>query len=115
MKILDVCTSSEVKTFFFFFDDVVMCGNLYQEKVTQMLPHLDGKSFDLFYDKCAENYGMILSAANYTIIKDSSHEEFQKGGHHGDETIPASSATIDPRNLSESLRQIDRAFEKSFL
>lgn len=57
-SILDGSTSSDVKIFFFYYKNVAMRGQNEEELVTQLLSHLDGKTFEFFFDSFSHDGGM---------------------------------------------------------
>lgn len=113
MKTFDGSTSSDVKKFFFFFDNVVTRGKPDEDKATELLSHLDGRAFDFFYEKFAEDGGLKPSASNYKGVKKALIDEFDKPADPQDDIRRAVNASIDPDNLTGSLRDMDRVFAKA--
>lgn len=58
MKIYELFASSDVKKFFFSFENVVTRGKTDKERESKLLLHMYDKAFDFYYTKLAEKGGI---------------------------------------------------------
>ena len=66
---MDGALSSDVKKFFFFFENVAMRGKSDEEKALELLAHLEGEAFDFYYETFAEDRALTEEAMNYALVK----------------------------------------------
>lgn len=60
---------SDVKTFLCYFENVVMCNKIDEEKALQLPCYLDSRAFHLFCHPFAEDEGISGDASSYRNIR----------------------------------------------
>lgn len=65
----DGLQSSDVNKLFFVYEKFVMRGKTDEEKATNLLCHVEGDSFEIYYDAFAKNGAITAEGKNYAVLK----------------------------------------------
>ena len=110
---MDGSLSSDVKKFFFFFENVAMRGKSDEEKALELLAHLEGEAFDFYYETFAKDGALTEEAMNYALVKKAFFDRFGVKTEPSDDIRSAINAVLDPEDLLGSLKTMDHLFEKA--
>lgn len=102
-----------MKRIFFFFEHVAMRGKAEEEKTLKLQSHLDGKSFDFFFQMFTDDNGNILPGGrNYYTVKAAILDKFGDKEEQHEVFRRAMDANLDPNRPRESIRKVDPLFAK---
>ena len=94
--------TTNVIKFFFAYEQVSMRTASDEEKATQLLCHLEGDAFDLYYDRFARNGQLTEDALIYTKVKVAILEHYKVEEHVEDVIRQAVSASLDYQDIPRS-------------
>ena len=104
----------DVFKFFFRLEHVVMKETQDQEKSSELFGRLDGRAFDYFFDNFADkDHNLKPEAYEYNKVKAAIIKEFDKPQSPEDDIHKAMELKIEPSNLLQSVKDMDRAFDKA--
>ena len=108
----DELKPADVHKFFFVIENVATSGKSDEERASELLRYLEGDAFDLFYQSFVKNRDIIADGSDYQKVKKASVARFAPVEPPEDVIRDAMAARLSFRDLSGSLRNADRLYEK---
>ena len=105
--------SSDVVKFFFVFEQARMPGRSDEDKASQLICHLEGEAFDVYYDLFTKDGNLVEDAKEYSVVKAALIEHFKPQVQPDDIIRQAMGAELKNEDLLGSLREMDRLYEKA--
>ena len=104
---------ADVHKFIFVFENVAASGKSDEERASELLRYLEGDAFDFFYQAFVKNRDISADALEYQKVKKALVERFGPVGSPEDVIRYAMAARLSFGDLSGSLRNSERLYEKA--
>lgn len=105
--------TSDVKIFFFYFENVAMRGKSDADKAYELLAFLDKDAFEFYYSKFTSGGALIEQAQDYKTVKAAFMEKYEAKEDPGTIMQSALEARLDMGELDVSLRKLDELYVKA--
>lgn len=96
--------------FFFYFENMVMGEKKDEEKLIELIGHLDGEAFQLFFDKFIDNGKLNDAAKDFEKVQTVFLEEFAREEEPQEVITRAPEARLDSSNLTKYLADIEKLY-----
>lgn len=100
----------DVHMFFFYFENMVMGEKKDEEKLIELIGHLDGEAFQLFFDKFIDNGKLNDAAKDFEKVQTVFLEEFAREEEPQEVITRAPEARLDSSNLTKYLADIEKLY-----
>ncbi|MEM9438463.1 MAG: hypothetical protein AAGA15_15645, partial [Pseudomonadota bacterium] len=97
--------TSDVKRFFFYFDNVAMRGKSDADKGVELLAFLDKEAIQFYYEKFTRDGELTDEAMDYAKVKAAFIENYEAKEDPGTIMQSALEARLSTKNLGVSLRK----------
>ena len=109
----DESKPADFRKFFFVFENVATSGKSDEARASELLRYVGGDAFDFFYQAFVKNGDIRADGSDYQKVKKALVERFDPVESTEDVIRDAMAAGLSFRDLSGSLRNSDRLYEKA--
>jgi len=105
--------TTDVKMFFFYFENVATRGKDHTEMAFDLLAFLDKDAFQFYYEKFTRDGELVEEAKDYAVVKAASIAKYEQKEDAGSIMQRALHASLDPQDMEKSISRMDELFGKA--
>lgn len=97
----------------FNYEHVVIWGKITEDRAVKLLANLDRAAIAVYLDTFAKDRELTSEALDFSVVKNAMFERYVEKVNVEEVLKPSINARLSDRNLNESLRDMERFFEKA--